>query len=240
MIEPINFIYKVKYHHIGNYFCEEYGCNEEGICRCYQIESLSMGTTDLISIGKEIKDNLDYGDNLEKLRRKSLRAILLNYDFELVYEYIIDRVLRINKVWDSDSWTFEWERSYYGDEVNFVGLKEDIFQKIIEQIEYVNEIIDLEDKIKYLLELENGFVLGRLEGKTCEIREVNIQDIFFGQREHLSKVIEENNEFYLDKNYPSNLPKGVCIFDNGKWRVVDGYHRISTTSNNKVKIFGFV
>jgi len=240
MIDSINFIHKIKYNHTGIYSCDEYGCSQEGICRCYRIESISISQIDLDLVSKKIKDKLDYGDNLQKLRNKSLRTILLNYDFELVYEYIIDRVLRINNIWDSNNWTTECEGGYYGDEVSFVGIKENIFIKIIEQIEYANEIIELEDKIKYLLELENGFILGKLESKTCQIIEVDLDDIFFGHREHLSKVIENNNEFYLDKNYPSNLPKGVCIYDNGKWRVVDGYHRLSTTSKRKIKIFGFV
>ena len=238
-MEPINFISKVQYTERGSFYCEERGCNYSGICRCYKIEEIIVDPNNISEIGKTIISSLETLSETEKLRENSLKEILFDYDHKLLSFYTMDRILRINKIWNNESWYAEWESGFYGDEVNFLTIKEDILNKIIEEYDVINNIWDLSEKIKLLLKLENGFLLKNLTNKKCKIKEVQLEDLVFGQKNHLYKVIQENNEHYLDRNYPKELPKGVCILENKKWRIIDGYHRLSTTNNKTVKIFGF-
>lgn len=238
-MEQINFIHKVSYLEHGSFYCEERGCSHEGICRCFKIEDVSIQPTNLNVIGESILEILEPITDPSMVRENSLKKLLFDYDHELLNRYSMDRILRINKLWEQENWYSEWESGFYGDEVNFISIKDEIILKIVEQFEQINNIWDLSEKIKTLLRLENGFLLKKLTDKTCSLIEVGYEDLFFGQQNHFCKVINENNEHYFDKNYSQNLPKGVCILEDNKWRVIDGYHRLSSTNKKSVKIFGF-
>lgn len=238
-MENFNFIHKVKYKEIGNFFCEEKGCPHEGICRCFEIENVEFILDNFSEIVDVLYDYLTNLDESNTNRLTSLKKVLLNYDYDTVSKYGFDRIVRKHRAFDPTNWYAEWERGFYGDEVNYISIKEHILLNIMNDFDEFENIWDLEEKMIYLLTLENGFSLKALQHKKCTILEIESKDIFFLQKQHLSKVINENNEFYYDKNYPSNLPRGICILQDGIWRVIDGYHRLSTTNKKTVKIFGF-
>lgn len=183
--------------------CEEYGCSVEGICRCSTIKDAKV---------TEVGDIVSY-------------FVKLN-DFD---RYCIDRLLVARKIWDTDNWEVRVCGGYYGQEI------EGVFLRNAEKIE--NEVTELlklsdSDKIKYVLNLEYGYILDVLENKTFEICEVNKTDIVFGQEGHYKKLNKDIVEKY--QNY--ELPRGVCVWDDLKYRVIDGYHRISACQDKKIKI----
>ena len=63
---------------------------------------------------------------------------------------------------------------------------------------------------------------------------IDINDIIFSNPEHKNKVILEELEHYSDKNYKGI--RGVVKKDGLKWKVIDGYHRLSKTENKIVKV----
>ena len=81
--------------------------------------------------------------------------------------------------------------------------------------------------------MEYGYIIPELVDKDFEIIEICKDDIHFGNKEHLNKVKEKNLEFYRDENYKGI--RGIVYFD-GKYRVIDGYHRINTSNKSKIKV----
>lgn len=143
--------------------------------------------------------------------------------------YCVDRLLVARKIWDTDNWEVRVRRGYYGQEIDGVYLEN--ANKIEQE---VNELLKLSDtdKIKYVLKLEYGYILDVLENKDFEICEVERSSIIFGQEGHYKKLDKGMVEKYKDYE----LPRGICIQDGEKYRVIDGYHRISACQDEKVKI----
>lgn len=144
-------------------------------------------------------------------------------------KYCVDRLLVARKIWDSDKWEVRVQWGYYGQEIDGVYLKN------AEAIENeVNKLLGLSDadKLKYVLNLEYGYILDVLENKAFEICEVDKSSIIFGQEGHYKKCDKDIVEKYRDYE----LPRGICVKDGTKYRVIDGYHRISACQDEKVKI----
>ena len=50
----------------------------------------------------------------------------------------------------------------------------------------------------------------------------------------ISKIVQS----FYDKNYKGI--RGVVTFVNGKYRLIDGYHRVHTTAGHKVKVLNAI
>lgn len=153
---------------------------------------------------------------------------------EDINRYTIDRILRKYKVWDSDNFEVEVCGGYYGQEIDGVFIIKNISDKIETELETAFSIEDLTGRVEYLLTLEYGKLLPELESSQYEIVELDKTDINFGSIDHHSKVKKKDLEFYSDKNYKGI--RGVVTFTNGKYRLIDGYHRVHTTAGYKVKV----
>jgi hypothetical protein len=90
-----------------------------------------------------------------------------------------------------------------------------------------------------LLTREYGYVLDSLKTvKDWEVREVNYKDILFPNKNRFeyttrvdSKLVAKYREVDLD------LPKGLVVLEDNKYRVIDGYHRlIASDTKDKVKL----
>ena len=82
--------------------------------------------------------------------------------------------------------------------------------------------------------LEYGNILPALQGRQYSLETVERDSIIFGSDEHYRKVNTENIDHYSDKNY-SGI-RGVAIFKDGRFRLIDGYHRSSTSENIKIQL----
>jgi hypothetical protein len=147
--------------------------------------------------------------------------------------YCIDRILRINKLWDPEYWDPHWSSGYYGDEVDSIEISDVVYQKIYTDIDHILSLPNLKEKIEYILILEYGYLLEKIKTRNYEVIEVNKSDIIFGQ-DFYRKKVDKELEYYTDNHF--DLIKGVCLLDDGKWRVIDGYHRLLSSKKDKVKI----
>lgn len=233
-----NYLYDIDYESIGNYSCEEYGCNDEGICRCYTIEEVDINSVNLSSISKDIYSQLFPNNDITVKRDNKINTILNGYDKVIIDKYCIHRILVINKIYNSNSWDPKWDSDYYGDEIISIDIKKHLLKIIDEQINTVVSMDSISEKIEYVLNLEYGSILPKIKNKTFSILEVDKNDIVFGQKNHLERVMKEEMKFYSDVNY--QLPRGIVYKDGNKWRVIDGYHRISKSTNNKINIIAVI
>ena len=106
--------------------------------------------------------------------------------------------------------------------------------KINSQLEMAFQIDNLSERVEYLLTLENGFILDDIKDKKYHISVIDIDDIIFSNTEHKRKVVIEELEHYSDRNY-SGI-RGIVKKDGIKWKLIDGYHRLSKTENKLVKV----
>jgi len=103
--------------------------------------------------------------------------------------------------------------------------------KIHENVEYDDKITD--DKIRKILIMEYGYLLDDLKLSTFSVIEIDPKDIVFPQKEY-----SENLNLTKINGYKNH--SGICGIvklrgNNGKFNVIDGYHRI-TANLNKPKI----
>jgi len=228
-----DFKYIIDYDIDGYRDCENHGCEDEGICRCYTITDIIINNIDVLKISKSIYDDIFLPESKEYKRNTKLNQLLFNYNPE-VDLYCIDRILRSNNIYNEESWKSEWSASYYGDEVDSIKIESEIVSKIESDISSLLTLNSLKDKIEFLLIREYGKLVDKIINKNYKIIEVNKKDIVFGQEQYLESIDPTN--YYSDKNY--NLIKGVCLQDGSKWKVIDGYHRISSSSKELLKIVG--
>lgn len=233
MIETLrnDFKYMVSYDYDTIYSCEESGCNEEGICRCGHITDTYLNKVDVSAIVNNIYSEIF--DNSISTKRNNVINSLWGISSE-IQKYTIDRILRVNKIWKPEFWNINVSGGYYGQEIDEVILIEDMVLKINSQLEMAFQIDNLSERVEYLLTLENGFILDDIKDKKYHISVIDIDDIIFSNTEHKRKVVIEELEHYSDRNY-SGI-RGIVKKDGIKWKLIDGYHRLSKTENKLVKV----
>ena len=233
MIEALrnDFKYMVSYDYDTIYSCEESGCNEEGICRCGHITNTYLNKVDVSAIVTNIYSEIF--DNSISTKRNNAINSLWGISSE-IQKYTIDRILRVNKIWKPEFWNINVSGGYYGQEIDEVILIEDMVLKIYSQLEMAFQIDNLSERVEYLLTIENGFILDDIKDKRYHISVIDIDDINFSNTEHKRKVVIEELEHYSDRNY-SGI-RGIVKKDGIKWKLIDGYHRLSKTENKLVKV----
>ena len=233
MIETLrnDFKYMVSYDYDTIYSCEESGCNEEGICRCGHITNTYLNKVDVSAIVNNIYSEIF--DNSISTKRNNVINSLWGISSE-IQKYTIDRILRVNKIWKPEFWNINVSGGYYGQEIDEVILIEDMVLKINSQLEMAFQIDNLSERVEYLLTLENGFILDDIKDKKYHISVIDIDDIIFSNTEHKRKVVIEELEHYSDRNY-SGI-RGIVKKDGIKFKLIDGYHRLSKTENKLVKV----
>ena len=232
MIVGVSFKYHTNYDYDAYRDCGAHGCDEEGICRCETLENAHVVTVDIPSIVNEIYNSI-FDNSLSSKRNSAINSILGGVSKEIDI-YTIDRILRINKAYEPTNWEVQVCGGYYGQEIDDVLLENSVAQKIEDQINEALSIIDLTSRIEYLLMLEYGNILPALQGRQYSLETVERDSIIFGSDEHYRKVNTKNLDHYSDKNYDGI--RGIALVKDGKFRLIDGYHRSSTSENIKIQL----
>jgi len=226
-----NHQYRIDYDIDGSYNCEENGCNDEGICRCYTIHNVEIKSVDIAAIAESIYQSIFDEKSTQFKRDNKINKLLFGIDRNIDV-YCIDRILRSNKLYDPESWEANWGSDYYGEEVNNININRGISKKLSEQFDELFTLNTLKEKIDYVLIKEYGYILDKIKDKEYEVKVINTEDITFPQEEYKKKI--DSTDYYSDNRY--NLIRGVCYFDGEKYKVIDGYHRLTSTKNKTTKI----
>lgn len=227
MIKDEDFIDYVGYDYYVSNDCEAYGC--DSICRCSKIEDLHITSVDVINMTDYIYE-LYFNNSKSSKRDRRINNIIGNITDDINY-YTIDRILRVNKVFDIDNWDINICNGYYGEEVEDAILIESVAVKIENQLGEAFNINELSRRIEYLLKLEYGYLLDTLKGKNYEFITIDKSDILFGSKSQYRKVKNMDLSYY--KAYKSF--RGIVIEQNNKYKLIDGYHRC-LSSDGKIKV----
>ncbi len=229
-----NFVYSscVSENYSNSYDCEGYGCDAEGVCRCGTIEDASIDSVDVYRLGAEIYNLYFDNDSLGAKRDNKIRNLLYgsNKEFDL---YTIDRILRKVKIWENDKWDIGVDGGYYGDEIDNIHIKISVCEVIDS---YIDEAFSLSfnERVEYLLKLEYGYLLEKLQGLEFEVVSLDRLKVIFPNDNYYKNIKEEHYDHYADRNYQGI--RGIAVLDDGFYKLIDGYHRMSTASSNMVTI----
>lgn len=197
--------------------CESSGCRDEGICRCSTIKNIQIRSVDLLGITREV-------------------CVLMKVDEKDEFmTYCVNRILTSAKLWKKDIWDVSSERGYYGEEIGNITLENSGSKAFL--YDYLPKLYNAQDnreRIHTILTAEYGYVLEHLSGLSqWDIKSVSRSDIMVGNEHYYRKVDSENYSYYKDWKLPVSV---VSIVNGDKYRLIDGYHRFSACSSDKVKV----
>lgn len=142
--------------------------------------------------------------------------------------YCFDRICRLNKIWDQYEYTVEVCTGYYGDEIN--GVYFDNESVVISHFERVLEMANDLQKLKYILELEYGYVIDFVQNATSvSILECSPSMVISAQDTYYHRLEKDVVESYKDYN----LPCAVCKKRGDHYVVIDGYHRVAAAQDKE-------
>jgi hypothetical protein len=191
--------------------CENYGCNDEGICRCGRFEDVEVKQT-LANAAAAFKAM--YGDSTDHFQ-------------EALWFGLFKRFFR------SVEWAWQAEGDYYGEELVSIIISSDGgLAKAAEEFAALNTT----EKIHYLLKLEYGYVLPQV----AAVREwqimptLNLYVHTSSNRKLDSQAVEQYKDYckQCPRDKGDAFAKATSIFaplcivdDNIHYQVIDGRHR---------------
>ena len=232
----LDYTYSTDYNYHTEHSCESSGCYDEGICRCGQIEDTYVNSVNLSSLTREIY--FQFIPENVKSRKRETRISEILYGGPIVDQYCIYRILVINKAFDTSYWEVNICGGYYGQEIDDVTIDASILFKINEQCEKLFQLETLSEKLRYVLELEYGFLLDDV--KDCEFELISIYknhiDFKKLNQNHINNVKMEDLSHYNISNY--DLPRGIVRGEIDNYKVIDGFHRIiASDDKNSFVVF---
>lgn len=168
----------------------------------------------------------------------------INEEFDIVNEKIKYCVERICSTLTIEDFECHVCGGYYGEEMDGITIDNfDILNKLEENIDIIVarknklkkiNISSIEDeKIRNILIMEYGYLLDDLKTSTFSVIEVDTKNIILPQEEHANNLNEDKVKSY--KNHSGIC--GIVREKNGKYKVIDGYHRITANLNkSKIKV----
>ena len=190
--------------------CETHGCRDEGICRCGHIENIHITAFDTSYL---------------------IWKVLGTESNHNIADYCVDRLIRIAfrkgapSPWDlSDLINIETCRGYYGEEIDSVKLDDSLAKELIKKLNHLDSLKTEKEKLAYLLTEDYGFLLPELtEISNWEIVYINGKKLNIGNYNHFKSLDPKKVAQYKDYDFP----RAICLADGGKYRLIDGYHRIA-------------
>lgn len=187
-------------------------CARDNYCRDNKIVDLRIEgkTVNLISVA----DDLTRGSTDE------------------IFKYFVERVLVNSKANEKDYWNSEISGGYYGEEFNGLkldhGVREEIASAVNKETNAPGNRL-----VEEALLAEYGHLLPGLKNLDWSVEEIDRSTIKVPQDEYYKKMKKETLEFY-GKDYKN--PRAVVVAEDGKFKMVDGYHRLAATTDAKVKV----
>lgn len=189
--------------------CSAAGCT--GVCRCGRICDLKLGELDIEDLVKR------YADENEREGEMDL--------------YGTERILRRQRI-TSDDFEVSICNGYYGQEIDRVLLDPAKAKQADREVgQFFSLVGDTTQQTQWLLVREYGYLLPQLQDLRFEIQEVPTSRLHFGAETHYHKLDSQQVKEY---QRPSGLtiPRGVVVEADGRFRVVDGYHRLSADKSS--------
>ncbi len=228
-----------------NYNCVDYDYNTsrdcetsgycDSICRCSKIVDIKIESVNLSSLTEEIYSQLE--PSSKKSKKRNLKLANLLYGGDTVDKYCINRILTAHKAWDENYWNVGVENGYYGEEIGEVTIDTGLIAKISNDVDAMYKLETLTDKIKYVVNLEYGYLNNTIANAEFELIAIFKNDIEFKKlnQNHINDIKSKDTSYYNDENY--YYPKGIVKKSGNMYKIIDGFHRILTSESKKIEVF---
>ena len=135
---------------------------------------------------------------------------------KLETKYLIDRLLSTLGMYDGSNYKISASPDYYGEEVDEITFQGE-WGKFVEiyDILCLEDVLDIDEKFKLLLELEYSMLIEDISG-VWAVR-VPFSDLV--PSENMKKLKQD------DRKYNKELPIGLYKKINNKFKLIDGRHR---------------
>ncbi len=220
-----NLNYYTKLDYKTSYDCDQYGCND--ICRCGSIKNEKVVDVDLNKLINFIIDEVRPSKRSEKISN-----IL---DLSDPDKYCVSRVLSILKFWDYGSYEIEIDSGYYGE--NITGVYHNSYDGVIDHCSKILSMNSINEKIRYVLNLEYGFVNFNSKDFVLTNIDINSIDKRSINKNHRKSVIKKRISYYINDYY---LPKGIVRRIGDGYSIIDGYHRIFSSKQKKINVYQLI
>ena len=208
--------------------------------------------------GVDYDSNSETHENHDELckddycRCSTMSPVINSIDYREISKYIIDNlaitnekiqycVERICSTLTIEDFECHVCGGYYGQEMDGITIENyKILDKLEESIDIIvsrknklkklNDVSVSDDKIRNILIMEYGYLLVDLKISTFSIIEIDTNDIIFPQEEHSKNLNDDKVKSY--KNHSGIC--GIVKEKNGKYKVIDGYHRITANLNKPI------
>ena len=252
MVNNINFEYCIDHRFDTTFNCEEYGCNEEGICRCSRIVNFNMDRVDMSKLSNDVYD-LIYPRKYDKKHKREEYLSELLQGQKYIDLYCIDRIASSYKLYDINKYQEQIEGGYYGDEFHgiflngstnsYMAYNDDqttspLEQDFIEACKLVLDSGNLGNRLRYLLLLEYGNVLKYLECAEFKLIDITFNDLDMDKlnQSHIEYIRSLGTlDYYSPDVY--DRPRGIVRKSGDKYAVIDGYHRMVNAGDKPFKVF---
>lgn len=218
ILKDLDFLYCVDYDSNSEQAEDHYERCKDDYCRCSTLHPTI--------------NSINYKDVVERICTQ----------FNIQNEKMIYCIERVCSTLKAEDFYSNVCGGYYGEEMDSIVLENyeilDELESIIDiklarkkKINKLNELSELDDKIRRVLVLEYGYLLEDLKTSSFSVIEIDPKHIILSQTDHAKNLNKEKV-----KGYSNHL--GICGIvkeKNGIYRVIDGYHRI-TANLNKPKI----
>lgn len=219
VFEKTNLQYEVEYDY------ERSGCH----CNAYETGDYCRCTT----IERAWVEEIYISSVISKLYKKFCK------EHSEINEYCFDRICHALRIYDKDLYEIETGPDYYGEVV--YGVYFDNEKQIFNACTALTNLCSDIEKIKYVLNMEYGYLIDRVANTTSvAIEKVATDKIELPQKEYFVKLSKEVIEDYKDRK----LPIAVCakqkdrlIDELDRYVLIDGYHRwIANKDRDAVEI----
>lgn len=225
-IDSSNYIYDIDFKYNGvdfdyhtEYDCESHGCYDDWACRCGTIVDQEVTEINLPSISNSIL--------LKFYGHKTSKGEELFNDIDI---YCVERILRLNKIYNKESFEINISGGYYGEEVDSIVLCRN--DKLLSDLNSFFSLKKMNEKIEFVLSLEYHKILPELLNLEWSIESINQEQVDFGSEKHKEMVKRDTEIFYRNHT----LPLGIVLKKNNRYRLIDGYHRISQSDKEKIQV----
>lgn len=186
-------------------------CRCEDYCRCATITNAHVTSVNTKEVTQKVAEYLGVTSELDV--------------------YCVNRILSSFKVYNNEAWDVRVCGGYYGEEIGGIFLKQ--AYKIEQEAQSILALKNSSEKVEAVLTLEYGYLLDILFNCRYYIKTIDRSKICY-QREHYTKLDRSAVEAYKDYS----LPRGIVqLQSNGRYRLIDGYHRIAaSTGQEEVKV----
>lgn len=224
----------VNYNYSTSRDCERSGyC--DSICRCCKIVDITIESVNLSDLTEEIYSQLEPSNKKSRKRNSKLSNLL--YGGDTVDKYCIHRILTAHKAWNEECWNVGVENGYYGEEIGEINIDVGLITKISNDVSKMYSLETLSDKIKYVVNLEYGYLNNTIDNAEFELIAIFKNDIDFKKlnQNHIKDIKSKDTSYYNDENY--YYPKGIVKRSGNMYKIVDGFHRILTSESKKIEVF---